>query len=128
MFKSPENSDKQNVMEKKQFAPESKRKIVWVINLYDQWSKYRMSQPKVSDEIIRCDMNMLEQFSKHDLAFALSHFVREVKKLDGSEYPPNTVREMVIMVQMHLHQNNVFRKLFDQVEFATLQNVVDNTM
>ena len=55
-------------------------------------------------------------------------FVREVKKLDGSEYPPNTVRELVIMIQMHLHENSVFWKLLDQPQFLTLRNVVDNTM
>ena len=35
---------------------------------------------------------------------------------------------MIIMVQMHLHENNVFWKLFDNAEFVTLRNVVDNTM
>ena len=32
------------------------------------------------------------------------------------------------MFQMHLNQNNVFWKLFDHEEFATLRNVANNTM
>ena len=38
----------------------------------------------------------------------MSRFVREVRKLDGGKYPPNTVRELVIMVQMYLHERGFF--------------------
>ena len=87
-----------------------------------------MRQQHVPDEILRCDMNLLNSFSKADLAFALSRFVCEVKKMDGSEFPPNTVHELVVMIQMHLHENNLFWKLYDETEFLTLKDVVDNTM
>ena len=56
--------------------------------MYDQWRNYRMSQKGVPDEIVRCDMNFVGQFTKADLCFSMCRFVREVKKLDGSEYPP----------------------------------------
>ena len=57
---------------------------------------------------------------KADLAFAMVRFIREIKKLDNSDYPPNTLREIVIMIQMHLHQNDMMWKLLDQEEFITL--------
>ena len=44
-----------------------------------------MSQQQVPDEIIRCNFEMI---GEHDLCFSLSRFVCEVKKLDGSDYPP----------------------------------------
>ena len=53
--------------------------------------------------------------------------MREVKKLDGSEYPPNNIHELVFMIQMNLNQNNIIRKLYDNDEFSTLRNV-DTTM
>ena len=49
-----------------------------------------------------------------------------MKKIDGSEYPPNNLRE--IMIQIHLNENGVYWKLLDGDKFKELCNVVDNTM
>ena len=125
-FKAPEDDAQINNVTKKNFAPKSKLKINWKLNLYSDWRKYRMSQQ--THEILRCDLDILGQFSKADLCFAMCRFVREVKKLDGSEFPPNTIRELVVMIQMYLHENNVFWKLYNEQEFVHLKNVVDNTM
>ena len=127
-FKKPEDDVQIGESSRKKFAEKSKLKINWAMNLYDQWRSYRMSQQNVPDEILRCDMNLLGQFSKGDLSFVLCRFIREVKKMDGSDFPPNTIRELIVMIQMYLHQNNVFWKLYDDVEFVHLKNVVDNTM
>ena len=51
-----------------------------------------------------------------------------VKKIDGSEYPPNTNRELVIMIQMYLYENSIYWKLLEDQEFLSIRNVVDNTM
>ena len=58
----------------------------------------------------------------------MSHFVREVWKVEGSDYPPNTIREIGIMIQMFLHENMIYRSLLDHPEFVNLHNIVDNTM
>ena len=67
-------------------------------------------------------------FSKYDLAYSLCRFVREVRKLNGEEHPPNTLREMVVMIQMFLHENSVNWRLLEESEFLVLRNVVDDTM
>ena len=72
-------------------------------------------------------MNKFGEFSKGDLCFTLCRFVREVKKMNGDDYPPNTIHELVVMLQMHLNEKGVFWKLYDNVEFSTLRNVIDNT-
>ena len=101
---------------------------MWTVNLYNDWRIQRLSDGVVSVEIVNANLDLLGSFNEKDLAFALSRFVREVKKLDGSDYPPNTIRELVIMIQMYLHENSIFWKLLDQPEFLPLRNVVDNTM
>ena len=58
-------------------------------------------------EIVDANLDLVGSFTKSDLCFAMCRFVREVKKIDGSEYPPNTIREIVLMIQMHLHQNEM---------------------
>ena len=46
----------------------------------------------------------------------------------GLIVPRNTIREIIIMIQMHLHENNVNWKLLDGVCFGCLHNVIDNIM
>ena len=58
----------------------------------------------------------------------MCRFIREVKKIDGSEFPPATLREIIIMIQMYLHENSISWKLLDGESFVNLRNVVDNTM
>ena len=128
VFKEPENDEKIGDMTKKQFAPESKRKIRWAVNLYNEWRCHRLENPLCPLEIIQANLKVTDQFEKGDLAFSLARFVREVRKLDGNEYPPNTVREIVIMIQMYLHENSLNWKLLDEDKFLGLRNVVDNTM
>ena len=112
----------------KDFAPQSKRKIKWAVGMYCEWRNARLNDVNVPSEIVKADLNDLVNLTKSDLAFSLSRFVREIKKLDNTDYPPNTLREIVIMIQMHLNQNDMFWKLLDHSEFVTLCNVLDNTM
>ena len=98
------------------------------MNLYSEWRRNRMNEPGVDMSIVEADLDMLNNFNKGDLAYALSRFVHEVTTLDGSEYPPNTIREIVVMIQMFLHENAINWKLLEGDEFMGLRNVVDNTM
>ena len=127
-FKPPEVDDKIKDISKKQFAPESRCKIKWAVNLYCGWRSNRLKTYCENVEILRADLDRLVQFNQSDLCFAMCRFVREVKKLNGDEYPPNTLREIVIMIQMYLHENGVYWKLIDHPQFVELRNVLDNTM
>ena len=96
--------------------------------MYDQWRVQRLGEVLVAPQIRHTDLNFIQDFDKQDLCYALCRFIREVCRLDGDDFPPNTVREIVIMIQMFLQQSGVFWKLFDDPEFSTLHSVVDNTM
>ena len=67
-----------------------------------------MGEVFVPQQIIDADLSFAKQFSKNDLSFGLSHSIREVKKLDTSDYPPNTLSKIDVMIQMHLNQNGLF--------------------
>ena len=127
-FKEPQNDDIIDSVSNKRFAPQSKRKIKWAVNMFCDWRTERLSDHGVPMQIQNCDLDRLSDVKQGDLAYSLSRFVREIKKLDGTEYPPNTLREIVIMIQMHLHENGVYWKLLDHPEFLSLRNVLDNTM
>ena len=128
VFKAPQSEAKIFELSNKNFAIESRRKIRWAVNMYDQWRIVRLKNVMVEPQIRRTDLSYVNDFSKDDLCFALSRFIREIRKIDNSDYPPNTLREIIVMVQMHLHQNGLFRKLLDGDSFVMLRNVLDNTM
>ena len=127
-FKQNTTNCEINVVSKKKFAPQSKRKMKWVLNMFSDWRLYRLKQQSPPAEINRCDLDKIGEFSQDDLNFALSRFICEIKRIDGSDYPPNTLREVIIMVQMYLNENNIFWKLLEHPNFQCLRNVVDNTM
>ena len=127
-FKIPEKEETIEQFSKKQFAPQSKHKIMWVVNLYSDWRRNRIAVPGVCYQIVQANLEMLYTFTQGDLCYSLSRFIREVKKLDGSDYPPNTVRDLVLMIQIYLHENSIYWKLLDNPEFVMLRNVLDNAM
>ena len=96
--------------------------------MYDEWRRERLKQVLVSSEIRNSHLNFVKYFTKDELCHALSQFITEVKKIDNSDFPDKTLREIIVMIQMHLHQNGVYWKLLDNVEFKPLRNILDNTM
>ena len=122
IFKEPEKDSDIDVVSNKVFAKESQRKIKWAVNLYSQWRLNRIGRAFCPNQIINANLDNLNSFSQVDLAFSLSHFIREIKKLDGNEYPPNTLREMIITIQMFLHSNSINWKLLDGGAFVAVRD------
>ena len=113
---------------KKKFAPESRKKMKWAYNLYQDWRMNRINMTWCAVQIINANLSELSGITKEHLCFALCRFVREIKKLNGQDYPPNTIREIVIMIQMFLHEQGLYWRLLESVDFVQLHNMVDNTM
>ena len=64
-------------------------------------------------------------------AIFATHYVDSLEKLRRLMVmitPQNTLREIIIMLQMHLQQDGLNWKLIDGVGFSQLHNVLDNTM
>ena len=81
----------------------------------------------VDREIRMCDLESGE-FSQKDLCYTMCRFINEVKKLNNSDFPPNSLREIVIMIQMFLNEKGIYWKLLDGEVFHDLRNTVDNLM
>ena len=127
-FKAPQGEVSMENYMHKNFSVQSKRKIKWAVSMYCEWREARLNDQNVAKEIIRADLNKVVELNKGDLAYALARFIREIRRLDGKDYPPNTLKEIIIMIQMYLHERDVYWKLLDNPDFVALRNVVDNTM
>ena len=87
--------------------------------MYHSW---HVSRNKQLDLIpITVDLDNPENIDKRTLSFAVCHFITEIKKLNGEEYPPKTVYKMVICIQMHLETFGIFWKLLDDTDPAFIQ-------
>ena len=74
-FKVPSNDDVIVGLSKKKFAPESWRKMKWVINMFKEWRINRINSGPVSDEIVETNLEDVPNLSEPKLAYSLSRFV-----------------------------------------------------
>ena len=91
VFKDPTDDFKIDDLGKKQFAPESKKKMRWAVNMYCQWRSNRMSSALCPDQVINSNLDDLSNLSQGSFSYALSRFIVEIRRLDGKEYPPQHI-------------------------------------
>ena len=65
-FKMPHLDSNINAVSRKKFAPQSKRKISWAVNLYADWHRNRIAIAGCSPEIVNANLDFVGQFGKGD--------------------------------------------------------------
>ena len=100
------------------------KKINWAVNMYSGWRDER----KKGDTYISCDLNDIKTIDKDSLCVALKYFITEVRKLDGSDFPGETLYEIIVCVQMHVETYGFTWKLIDDCAFTSLKFTLDNVM
>ena len=126
-FKVPESADKIYDLSNRKFSEQSRNRIKWALKMFNEWHNNRMSEVHVEGQRRRSDLQFSD-YSQQDLCYTLYRFITEVRKMDKSEFPPNSVQEIIIMIQMFLNERGVYWKLLDGENFHQLRNTVDNVM
>ena len=62
------------------------------------------------------------------LKFALCHFITEVKKVNGDDFPGKTLYDIIVCIQFHLECLEFQFKLINDDAFKDLKYTLDNTM
>ena len=131
-FKAAQGAAAIEELSKKKFANSSEKKICWVLRLYDQWCEYRISSFQCNPPIQRSDLSIhkLKSLTKTDLAYSLSRFITEIHKLNGEEYPPCTLYQMCMCLQMYLESNRLHWIILNKADpqFVDFYYVLDNVM
>lgn len=129
-FSFPISDEQIEKFSKKDQPKNTQRSISWAVNLFEQWRQLRNAQ--VMKTKFPGDMKVLPYrllaMDREDINYALSRFIFEVKKLDGTDYPPSTVRQMVLLIQMYLNDHDKPYRLLSDIAFSKLQHCVDNLM
>ena len=87
-YHQPLESDALQRLTKKTFSSETMKKVSWVKGMFQEWRYHRNMSPNFSD--IVCDLDNISSITKENVIFAVCRFITEVKKLDGSDFPPKT--------------------------------------
>ena len=93
--------------------------------MYHEWHAYLEG---LGLENIVCDLEDKATITAETLKFTLPHFITEVKKLDGSDYPGKTLYHLVICIQFHLECQGLAFKLINDAAFKDVKYTLDNTM
>ena len=76
---------------------------------------------------IPCDSEDRATITGSSLKFSLCHFIMEVKKVDGSDFPGKALYNILICIQFHLECLGFAFKLINDEVFYDLKYTLDNT-
>ena len=124
-FINEEEADKRSI---KYFAPKTLVRIEKTEKLFYHWlesrnAKHRLSLTK------RMPVRNLENYTDEELDRLISLFILEVRRVDGIPYRSETLKGMVLLLQMSLSQKfkNV-KFLNDGEKFMKIRNAFDGEM
>ncbi len=87
--------------------------------MFHQWQIDRNKRPDLIQ--IWADLDDLSILEKSTLSYTLCCLITEIKKISGEDFPPKTLYEMIICVQMYLETHTIFWKLLDDTNPAFTQ-------
>lgn len=106
------------------FAKSTEKKALWASRVFDDW---RENRNKLSLNTQKPIPNLLD-LTNEDMCQELRKFLLECRKQDGSEYPSDTLYELLMSIQMFLHINGKNVKFLNEDEFLPLKHTLDNRM
>ncbi len=120
-FKPPMTAQEAQSMKFKSFAPKMKCKINWALTMYSQWRVLQIHEHVP-------DLEKCLDLEKSSVQSALCSFITEVRKMDGTDFPPKTLYEIVVCIQMSLESHGIYWKFLEDESFTELKFMLDNEM
>ena len=92
-------SDLDVIKAREQGMPKRTREdTAYCIRVWDEWAKYRR-------ELDNAEIQPLATMDVSTLQHWLTYFILEVRKQNGSEYPPNILHHLICGIRHYLRQN-----------------------
>lgn len=130
-FYTPKCEAEMVELSKKEQPVRTERSVAWASNLFEKWRvqrNTRISKREFEYQSLSVIPYRLESLNDDELNYCISRFVYEVKKLDGTDFPPKTIRQLVLLLQMYLDEHGKSVKLLSDPAYKELQNSVDKLM
>ena len=125
-YNEPLDHDSMTKLARKNFSDDTLKKVKWVRHMFSQWRIDRNNNG--NEEFIYCDLDDHETITEQNLVYALCRFLREIKKLNGEQFPAKTLYEVVMYLQFHLESIGYMWRLLSSNIFVDLKYTLDNVM
>ena len=110
---------------KERIPPNTQRKVKWVMGIFNSW--YGQWRARLTDELKV--LKEMSEWTNNEINYVLKYFFCEINKVDGTPYPPRTLKEICACIQHHfnysLHRSI---SLFKDNDFCELRQVLDAVM
>ena len=95
----------------------------WALSIWNEWSKNRIANygegPGVLPHLLP-NKEALDQW--------MSKFILEIRRLDGEEYPPNTIYQITCGIMRNIRKFCPEINFFKDVEFHSFRTILDSEM
>ena len=85
----------------------------YCVGMWNEWREHKL----ISDGI---NIPAVDEIDSLTLANLLSHFILEVRKKNGDEFPPNTLHHIICGIQRHLRINGQPATDFSVIQFLPI--------
>ena len=116
-------SDEDIVKARVESVPKKTREDTkYCVNLWEEWRNYRLQHTTAT-------IPLLLEMTNGDLQYWMTRFIMEVRKKDGSSFPPNTLHHICCGIMRHLRTNGKpSLDFFKDPEFADFRASIDAEM
>ena len=117
-FREPVSVEELDVIQRSRYPRKTVGNAVWAVTAFGQWRANRNARCIAGDE--KCDVYLDKPFgsmSVGELAYALPLFIYEVRKADGTEYPPASLRMLVLALQKFMEINGRVEKFLSDPQY-----------
>ena len=116
----------------RKYTENTGKKIDWGCNAYNQWRETSIETSGVNcgKSIVEADLTKPNELQKRSLRNSLYKFISQIHKYNNEDYPPKSLKELIISIQMYLKTKRVEWHLLNENDeiFVDLYNVTDNVM
>ena len=99
-FASPKTKEEVDKAQRESIPKKTQDDTAYYVRLWSSWSEYRATTTGIPVP----SLAVLSTTTK-DLQYWLIHFIYEVRKKNGSEYPPNTLHHIISGIMRHIHHD-----------------------
>ena len=125
-FANPKSTEEVNNMRTTAVPKKTKANTEYCMRIWGAWWKERIARDE-SEADLEGDIP-LTQMDKKVMKCWLTLFVLEVRKQNGTEYPPNTLHHIVCGIMRYLRQNGMNIDFYQDPEFADFRQSLDAEM
>ena len=112
-------------MSKKKYALKTYAQMKWCVGMYHVW-KFQRNQ--LYPGSIKLDLEDVSTFTMDNIVSDVSRFILEIRKRNGDEFPPKSLKHIVLVLQMHFASLGFQYEFLDDPKFSKLTNCLDNKM